>query len=304
MDARQKRRALYKTWKKGYYHLCTDGWKDGLLFYDESEYVNAVNIISLLDLLFPIKVHAYEVMRNHLHLLLSGRGIHCVKAFDYMKMRIAKRLREDGHPPLPRNYDFRLVPVEDETQMRRNLVYIARNAFEVQEMMPGAYLWGSSMLHYSSLPRLFDAVCAGEYSNRALQRMFRSELSIPPDRLIHPGLGMALPQGFVDLGVFYKVFPTAKEYSVRLVKDYESYVQLADQIGETITFTDEEAEDIVEQELAQAGQTLAGLSPDDRCRWAVLLHRKYHLAVPMLSRLLSIPARVIDQALRSKRWRA
>lgn len=304
MDARQKRRALYKTWKKGYYHLCTDGWKDGLLFYDESEYVNAVNIISLLDLLFPIKVHAYEVMRNHLHLLLSGRGRYCVKAFDYIKMRIARRLREDGHLPLPDDYDFRLIPVEDEDQMRWNIVYIARNAFEVQEVVPGGYLWGSSMLHYSRLPQLFKAVRASEYSVRILRKMFRSELPIPPDRLIHPGLGMALPQGFVDLGVFYKVFPTAKEYSVRLVKDYEAYVQLADQIGETITFTDEEAEDIIEQELARAGQTLAGLSSEERCFRAVLLHRKYHLAVPMLSRFLSIPAHVIEQALRSKRWRA
>ena len=304
MDARQKRRALYRTWKKGYYHLCTDGWEKGLLFHDEGEYVNAVNTISLLELLFPVKVHAYEVMRNHLHLLLSGCGTYCVDAFDYSKMRIAKRLREDGHPPLPKDYDFRLIPVEDEEQMRRNIVYIARNAFEVQDVMPGGYLWGSSMLHYSRLSVLFEAVRAGEYSGRALQKMFRSELPIPPERLIHPGLGMALPQGFVDLGVFYKVFPTAKEYSVRLVKDFEAYVQLADQAGETITFSYEEAQDIVDQELARAGQTLEGLSSEDRCRQAVLLHRKYHLAVPMLSRLLFVPAHVIDQALRSKRWRA
>ena len=70
MDEKQKRRALYRSFKRGYYHLCTDGLKDARLFYDESEYVNAVNSISLLDLLFPVKVHEYEVMRNHLHLLL------------------------------------------------------------------------------------------------------------------------------------------------------------------------------------------------------------------------------------------
>lgn len=283
--------------------MCTDGLKDARLFYDESEYVNAVNSISLLDLLFPVKVHEYEVMRNHLHLLLSGKGTHCVDSFDYLKMRISKRLREDGRPLLPPGYDFRLIPVADEEQMRRNIVYIARNAFEVQEVMPGGYLWGSSLLHYSGLPRLFEGIRAGDYSQRALHRMFRSELPIPPDRLIHPGLGMALPQGFVDLGVFHKVFPTAKDYSVRLVKDYEAYVELADQMGESISFSFEEARDIVDQELARAGLSLDGLSSDDRCRFAVQIHRKYRLSVPVLSRILFVPVHVIDQALRAKRWR-
>ena len=81
MDERQKRRALYKTWKRGYYHLCTDGRNKGIC-HDEGEFVNVVNAISLLDLMFPVKVHAYEVMWSHLHLLLSGRGADCVAVFD------------------------------------------------------------------------------------------------------------------------------------------------------------------------------------------------------------------------------
>lgn len=303
MNARQKRRALYRTWKRGYYHLCTDGWKEGRLCYDEGEYAHAVNSLSLLDLHFPVKVHFYEVMRNHLHVLLSGRGTDCVDAFDYLKRRLSRRLSEDGHPPLPRNYDFRLVPVESEEQMRRNIVYIARNASEVQEVMPGAYLWGSSLMFYSDLPRLFETVRAGDLSGRALSRMFRTELPIPPHRPLHPGLGMALPQGFVDPGVFYKVFPTAKEYSVRLVKDFEAYVELAGQMGETLTFSAEEAYDMLRKELAREGRTLDNLSSGDRCRLAVHLHRKYGLDVPMLSRLLVVPEHVIEQALGSKHWR-
>ncbi|MBR2227136.1 MAG: hypothetical protein IJ893_04620 [Bacteroidales bacterium] len=301
MDQRQKRRALYKTWKKGYYHLCTDGKNKGI-FHDEGEYVNAVNAISLLDLLFPVKVHTYEVMKSHLHLLLSGRGADCVAVFDYLKMRIDKRLREDGRPPLPKNYDFRLVPVESEDQMCKNLIYIARNASEVMNIRPGSYLFGSSFMFYSDLPRLLETIRAGDFSARELIRMFRTHHPIPPDRPIHPGLKMALPQGFVDMSVLYKVFPTATQFETRLVKDYESFVEIADQTGEDISFTLTEAFGIVDQELTRIGKRLDELSRDDRCHLAVQLNRKFRLDASILSKVLLLPVHVVSQVLHSKRY--
>ena len=185
MNERMKRRAKYRTWKKGYYHLCTDG-KKNILCHDD----------------------AYEVMRSHTHLLLSGRGTDCVDAFDYLKYRASRKLREDGHPPLPKDYDFRLVPIEDEDQMRRNIVYMDRNAFEVQAVIPGGYLWGSSMMFYSQVPNLFDAVRAGDLSKRELWRIMGTRIPVPDDYLIHLPTGMVLPQSFVDGKVFYRVLST------------------------------------------------------------------------------------------------
>lgn len=302
MTKREKRRAYYKTLKRGYYHLCTDGWTDGRICYDDADYVFVVNTLSLLNLLFPVTVHFYEVMRNHVHVLISGRGTDCVAVFDYLKKRINMNLKEKGHRTLPPDYDFRLIPVENEEQMRRNLVYIARNASEVQPIVPGGCLWGSSMMFYSSLPRLFEVVRAGDLSDRALIRLFRTRLPIPPARPIHPGLGMALPQGFVDPNVFYKVFPTAKEYETKLVKDYEAFVDLADQAGETIRFTQVEADDILRLELERAGLTLNTLDAEPRLRYALLLHRKYRLDVSMVARMLRLSPHVVEQALRSKRF--
>ena len=301
MDERQKRRTQYKTWRRGYYHLCTDG-KKGTICHNESEYVFLVNTISLLDLLFPVKVHVYEVMRSHVHLLLSGSGAACVAVFNYVRRRINKRLVEDGHPPLPDDYDFRLIPVEDENQMRNNAVYIARNASEVLNVRPGGYLFGSSMAFYSDVPRLFETVRAGDFSERALKRMFQTHVSIPPDRLIHPGMKMVLPQSFVDMGVLYKVFSTAKAFQTRLVKDYEVFVEIADKVGEEIAFSVDETKDIVNQDLMAEGRKLSELSNDERCSLAVRLNKKYGLDALTLSQALFVPARVISQALLSKKY--
>ena len=282
--------------------MCTDG-KKGTICHDEAEFVYLVNTISLLDLLFPVKVHTYKVMRSHLHLLLSGRGKDCVAVFDYVRRRINKRLVKDGHPPLPEDYDFKLIPVMDEDQMRNNAIYIARNASEIQNIRPGGYLFGSSMVFFSEIPRLFETVRAGDLSVRTLKKMFQTHVSIPSDRLIHPGLGMVLPQSFVDMSVLHKVFPTAKEYETRLVKDYEAFVDIADQVGEEIVFSVEEAKDIVRQELMMEGRNLSDLSNDDRCALAVRLNKKYKLDAITLSQAVFIPARVISQALKSKKYK-
>lgn len=233
----------------------------------------------------------------------QGGGEHCVAVFDYVRSRINKRLVADGHPPLPKDYDFKLIPVEDEDQMRNNGIYIARNASEVMNIRPGGYLFGSSMAFYSDLPRLFETIRAGDLSVRTRRKMFQTHVPIPPNRLIHPGLGMVLPQSFVDMDVLYKVFPAAKEFETRLVKDYEAFVEIADQMGEEITFSVEEAKDIVKQELMMEGRKLSELSNDDRCALAVRLNRKYRLDAVTLSQAVFIPARIISQALKSKKYK-
>lgn len=303
MDKRMEKRKEYRTWKKGYYHLCTDGWKDGWLFHDDGEYVNAVNSISLLDLRYPVKVHFYEVMRTHLHLILSGRGTHCVDAFDYLKRRVGERLRKDGRPPLPSKYDFRLIPIENEDQMRDNLVYVAKNAPNVMDILPGGYLWGSALMAYSDLPRLFEAVRAGELSKRALGKMLGTHMDIPSERLILPALGMVLPQSFVDMSVFHRVFPSAKEYLIRLVKDYEAYTHIAAQVGEEAEFSMEEALDIVRQELDRANLSVDRMNAHERCRFAVQMSRKYRINADVLSKALLVPERIIAQAVYAHRPR-
>lgn len=304
MNERMKRRALYRTWKKGYYHLCTDG-KRCTLCHDDGEYANIVNTIAVLPLRFQVKVHAYEVMRTHVHLLLSGRGTDCVEAFDYLKYRASRRLREDGRPHLPRDYDFRLIPVENERQMGRNLVYIARNAFEVEDVVPGGYPWGSSMIYYSKTLPLSDAVRAGTLSARQLWELTGTRMPIPEDYLVHRPAGMVLPQSFVDTRVFYKIFPTALQYQTALVADFEGYLMVADRLGETQTFSREEAGMIVEQVLKRdyQGVTPNQLPADERFRLASELQKKYRLTAEQLAEGLRLPAKTVAQALRSKRYR-
>ena len=86
------------------------------------------------------------------------------------------------------------------------------------------------------------------------------------------------------------------------MKDYEAFVEIADQVGETVEFSLAEAVNIVDQELARTGQRLDGMASDDRCHFAVQLNRKYRLDVTILAKVLFLPVHVVSQVLRSKRY--
>ena len=161
------------------------------------------------------------------------------------------------------------------------------------------------MIFYAQVPRLFETVQAGDLSGRELWKLLGTRIRIPRDRLIHRPTGMVLPESFVDSRVFYKVFPTARQYLTALVKDFEGYVMVADQLGEAISFTSEEADMIIDQTLKTEyrGVSPDQLTADERFRLAAGLQKKYRLNVDQLAEGLHLPVRMLAQALRSKQYR-
>ena len=80
---------------------------------------------------------------------------------------------------------------------------------------------------------------------------------------------------------------------------------VADQLGETVEFGQEEAEMIVEQVLKQDYQGLPPerLTVDERIRLSSGLQKKYRLTVEQLAKALGLPVKILAQALRSKQYR-
>ena len=64
----------YRSLPKGYYHLCTDGWKDGKLFHTDEQYANGMNTMALIKVKYQVRIYAFELMKNHMHSILAGTG--------------------------------------------------------------------------------------------------------------------------------------------------------------------------------------------------------------------------------------
>ena len=104
MDIRQRQSLEFRSLPNAYYHLCTDGWHGGKLFYTREQYASGMTSVALLCLKYCVRIYAFELMPNHLHIVISGTGAQCLDCFYFMRKRINKELRKAGNPVLPADY--------------------------------------------------------------------------------------------------------------------------------------------------------------------------------------------------------
>lgn len=301
MNTWDKRRAEYKNFKKYYYHLSSDGWKEGRLFHTIEQYAYGMTVMGLVTLKYGIVIYDFSLMPNHFHIILKGNGKQCLDAFDYLRMKISSRLVKDGYPPLPDCYGFKLTPIDNESQMRINILYLDRNAYEKNLSVPGGHPWGTSNLHFSPLSKYIGGTRAKDMKLRKLEELTGTRTPIPPDWIFHPDLGL-LPSCFADQSLFNRLFPTPKLYLTRLIKDYESFAKLGRRLEEDVDLSSEEISDIANSLVLGMfpGKTLRELTPDDKGNLCVALHNTYNLTPLIISKALVMPEYLVKQFLYAK----
>ena len=301
MDNRQKEAAVIRAMPRGIYHLCTDGWKEGRLFNTIEQFKMGMSTIALVALSFDVKILSFVLMPNHIHLLLNANGATCLEVFYFIRQRILSRLKQDGNIPLPQDYWMKLVSVCDRESTQNHYIYLARNTYEKDYCIPGAYPWGTDYLFFSRLSNFIRGTRADKMKNCDVRKILCSRLPLPPDWEIHPTLGV-LPRNYVCLDIFSQLFNSPKSYMTRLVKEYESFVHLSQALCEEWSPSKSEIDDIVYGTMRNMfkGKRMDDLSPEEKGRLAVTLDRQYHFSTELLSQIISLPERVVRQFIQSK----
>ena len=304
MDKRQKERLEIRSLPKGYYHLSTDGWRDGLLFHGDDQYKFGMASMALVNLLFPVKIYAFELMPNHLHAVMSATGEQCLKVFYFLKRRINARLLKDGNPPLPEDYWFKLTPIENVKSLEDHVIYVARNAYEKDICVPGGYRWGSDYLLFNELGDVIRGKKEKEIPDSEIKKQIGSDVVLPEDWEIHPELGV-LPRNYVQVEKVRGLFTKAKKYMTRLVKDYESFVHVAAKLGETVDWSPEEVEDMVNTTMRSLypRKWLRELTPDEKGLLAVTLNKRYGLTETAIASAIKLSEHLVKQFLNAKDYR-
>ena len=290
MTERQKRYVKYKSYPQGWYHFVTD--KTVWLFHSQEEFVFGMNTIALCTLLYPVRIVRFELMGNHIHLVLQGTGAACLKVFFYIRKRLGVKL------------DFRLIPIKDDEHLATVILYVDRNPYETDlNVLPGGYPWGTGGLGFRMQPP--GGVRADTLSKAYLRRILRSDMEIPSDFRVDKGLGMILPVSYVDTAFFERLFGTASFYLTRFVKALETFLHTADEVGEQIQFSTAEVDSLIEDLLRThyGGNRFRYLHAWEKEKLVQLLANQYRIPHTTLADRLDLPPYLVGQMIRSKRNR-
>ena len=71
-----------------FWHLYTDGTVMQDIFCNDDEKKRGVMALAVEVLLFgKVKIITFEIMSNHVHMIMSGTGEHCLELFERYKGR-------------------------------------------------------------------------------------------------------------------------------------------------------------------------------------------------------------------------
>ena len=288
----------YREWPRWYYHMTFDSLEKGQLFCNDDEYASGMNDIAVGQYLHKLTIIAFVLMVNHIHILLSGSGKDIVNFFIFMKKRANKRLRAASHPSLPDEYGFKLVRIEDRRQLSDTIIYIARNPLKARpDIMAGGYPWGSTNLIFSETSKFFEKTELRNMSDRDIARRIKTRVVLPKNYLFNESLGIILPECYVDVHKAEQCLQDSWKFSSGIIRNIDSYLKIAEGIGEMVTISEGELDEIVFQCLRKEFNvnSINDLSMDNRCRLAVILKKRYRVDTKRIARRLRIDVAVLNK---------
>ena len=274
-----------------FWHLCTPGTNQEILFRQEADYGFGVSSCAL-SLEKDVRVLALAVMSNHLHDILAGTEEACLRYFE-RRRKILKAW--PGASDLG-GLTCKLLPIGDLKALRTEIVYVNRNGYVAcPQHTPFSYPWSTGMFYFN------PAACEGgvRYADlpyRTKRLVTHSRICELPDCYEVKGGALHIPS-FASIREGESFFQDAHQYFNLLSRGREAYGEVAKRLGDEVFLTDNELFDAV-CALCRTRFGVAkpsGLSGNDRIQVAVQMKQSWNASNGQIRRILRLDDRVVRE---------
>ncbi len=123
-----------------------------IIFVTDDDFRAGMILIALCAMSFPgIKILAFQLMNNHLHVTLSGQKDECCAFFHMFRHRLQMYLKGVGRTVDLSGWEEKLNAIEDLDYLRTVIAYTNRNGFLVDpDETPFTYRWGTNRFFLQS----------------------------------------------------------------------------------------------------------------------------------------------------------
>ena len=108
-----------------WWHLYTAGKMSSILFVDDDDYRYAMNLLARCHKeTGSITIVAFEIMSNHIHIVLCGSEHNARRLFDLFRRRLCRYLKKKNSGADMKSFRMSLKSVCDLRTLRNTIVYV------------------------------------------------------------------------------------------------------------------------------------------------------------------------------------
>ena len=281
-----------------YWHIYTDGTRMQNIFCYEEDFATGMwALAASLHLSKEVRALTFELMTNHVHLIIAGQRENCIKAFDLF----AARLRL-AFPKRQRTIDWSqfkmdILPIESLQALRNEIIYTNRNAFVANpEYTPDSYPWGGGCAYFCPWLKHLTTTPLGELPILT-QRAWLHTKKIEPLASLRVIDSMPFIPSFCDISLGESMFRDARSYFNSLTRNAEAFSQIASRLKDSIFLTDEELYSVICSHISKEYSVKAPsqLNAQQKIDTARHMHFSYNASNRQLKRMLRLDLAVLEE---------
>ena len=280
-----------------FWHVYTDGSVQTDIFSNEEELREGMIALAVCAILFgKAQIVTFELMHNHVHLIMMGSREDCLEFFGIFRHRLLRMVRRRGLTVDLSGFIAKILPIETLKDLRNEIVYVNRNAYVVNHnYTPFSYPWGGGWAYFSPVIDLLPIMSTQQVGYTKVRELthYRDVSALASLRFV--GDVPFIPS-FCRVDIGQAVFHSARSYFHLLSRNAEAYSQIALRLKDSVFLTDDEmfavaarcAEEMYSSQLRM-------LTPDQRVGLARKLHYDYNASNGQLRRVLRLDVAVLNE---------
>lgn len=300
MSYSEKERVCEKEFEQrgSFWHLYTDGTQMGDIFLGEDEMNGGMMILAIAAALTSeVRIITFELMSNHVHMILNGDHEDCIKLFCTFKKRLKKWFQAKDRWIDWSRFEAKILKIDSLKALRSEIIYVNRNAFVANtKYTPFSYPWGGGFAYFS--PHIYQLPVKrlkelGWGRARELTR-YRDLDKITSLSFVND---VAFIPSFCSIDIGESMFHDARSYFYLLTRNAESSRQIAARLKDRVFLIDEEMYAVAVKcsEESYKNNQLGTLKPTEKINLAKRLHFEYNATKQQLRRILKLDIAVLNE---------
>lgn len=279
-----------------FYHLYTPE-DHPVVFRDPEVYAFAMTAIGMCAHDCPkVRIITFELMSNHVHLVLGGALEDILAFFELFKRRLKKYLDSRRMAIDLSNLVGKTVRIESLASIRNQIAYTNRNQFVVNPgYTPFSYPYGAGNCFFLPVNQRRADRRYADLTVREKRKMLHTH------QLDYPGSYAIIddyfsPASYCAIAFGESLFRDARHYFFKISREIEGYKDIADALCEKVFYTDDELNAILYKICKERyGDLKPTLLPQgDKMELARKLHFDYNADNAKIARLLKLPVASVN----------